>query len=199
MDNDKKKVIIDACTIIYFYDFDSINGLKNLVTYLKLLNYEPYICEYVLNNELCDDNIKNFCKTEFKVLYFENFLYKDCKKQIYYRNFLDLYDDFFDCGTQNKQKVSNIDSSSIFNRCPGSNFGDIHTILVADEYNMDILLSDDIDLPIYKELIKRKISLDFDIVCLNSFDLIKLADNTGSTNIDTSTSIKNFIISSRKK
>lgn len=176
---EKKEVIVDTC----FLQKISSEGEypENIEKVLEELEFTPVVHPYIAEHELK----LHSC--------FERMMADQCIRVIPYREFLDSeyaeksYEAYFEMLYEDLRKF--LDTANSFKRIPKlqlyegqtiynthkreSSMGDVHMILMAAYMKLPIVLTEDSDIELLRDIASRRMSLgDFSLQIYNGLDLV---------------------------
>ena len=132
------QVLIDN-SFIEKFKYNNYGGLDDMFIFLKILNMEPMIIKYILDNELLFNAPKYKLENKkINVIDLKNVFNTDEKIKRFKENFIDLYNGLCDkCELIGKAvgRINIEDEKDIFNiyHKQGSSVGDVYMALLAHE------------------------------------------------------------------
>lgn len=174
------EVIVDTC----FLQKVSSEGkeIDNIKKVLAELGYIPVVHPYIYKHEL---SLHSYFKSlidegYIRVIEYNEFQ-KDASDKQSYEDYYDvIYEDMRLAlealgGPKRVEKLSLHKGQTIYNtHKQGSSMGDVHMILMASYLQMPILLTEDSDINLLRDIANRRMRLgQFSLRILNSVELIK--------------------------
>ncbi len=177
----KQEVIVDTC----FLQKITADGkyLENVKRVLDELEFIPVVNKYVAEQEL---NLKRYMdelvKTGYiRVVEYDEYIKDDTDRIIYVDYFEKLYDEmkgFLEAkgGPKQMPPFSTPKDQSVFTaHISGSSMGDIHMILMATYMRLPIILTEDSDIELLRDLTKRRLSMStYQLQIFDAVDLVKM-------------------------
>lgn len=156
------KVFLDASFINRFEKIDRIkgNGILNLLTILKEIDYEPCVVRYIYDEEILSSTIKKEIDGKVEIID-PDFIGDDFAKERNKSYIIDLYEKF--CETSeliNGKPINKIDlrkESNVFHphHLAKSSYGDVLMIVLSYQYNIPIIFAEDKDFDLLNDISKE--------------------------------------------
>ena len=184
------QVLIDN-SFIEKFKYNNYGGLDDMFIFLKILNMEPMIIKYILDNELLFNAPKYKLENKkINVIDLKNVFNTDEKIKRFKENFIDLYNGLCDkCELIGKAvgRINIEDEKDIFNiyHKQGSSVGDVYMALLAHEIKIPIILTNDSDFYTLESFFNEMLSIGNDMITL--IDADKLVEMVRESNDKTFT------------
>ena len=176
----KTEVIVDTC----FLQKLSSEGkrIDNIKRVLDELEYIPVVHPYIFQHELSlHSYFKRLVEEGYlRVIQYNEFLKDASDKQSYEAYYETLYEDMRLAlkalgGSKQIEKLSLHKGQTIYSmHKQGGSMGDVHMILMASYLRMPILLTEDSDIELLRDIAKRRMQLgQYSLQILNAVQLIE--------------------------
>ncbi len=176
----KTEVIVDTC----FLQKVSSEGkeIDNIKKILAELEYIPVVHPYIYEHELSlHSYFQRLVKEGYmRVIEYNEFQKDETDKQFYEAYYEELYEDMRLAlealgGPKQIKKLSLHKGQTIYNmHKQGSSMGDVHMILMAAYLQMPILLTEDSDIELLRDIAKRRMQLgQYSLQIFNGIQLIE--------------------------
>lgn len=176
----KTEVIVDTC----FLQKISSEGrsIGNIKRVLDELDYTPVVHPYVYEHELklFSYFTKLAAEGYIRVISYDTFLKDEIDKEFYEEYYDVLYEDMRSAldAVNSRKHIEELcfkNGQTIFNtHKQGSSMGDVHMILMASYMKLPILLTEDSDIELLRDMAKRRMNLgQYSLQILNGVELIE--------------------------
>ena len=185
----KTEVIVDTCFLQKLSSEGKVTD--NIKKVLDELDYIPVVHPYIFEHELSLHSyfIRLVNEGYIRVIRYGEFQKDASDKQSYEAYYDMLYEDMRLAlealgGSKQIEKLSLHKGQTIYNtHKQGSSMGDVHMILMASYLRMPILLTEDSDIELLRDIAKRRMRLgQYSLQILNGVQLIeKIAQKRNSS------------------
>lgn len=182
----KQKAIVDTCFLLKIADHGQ--HPDNIKKLLDNTNYIPVAHRYVVDHEF---RVNSFLNTLIEEQYittieYDTFLDDKFSRDLYETSFFIIYNEMRDymqrCGGSKQMPELNLPNGKTIytHHLSKSSMGDVHMILMASFMRLPVFLSEDKDIDILKDIVKRRLNIStYELKIYNTFDLLKqVAKNT---------------------
>ncbi len=185
----KTEVIVDTCFLQKLSSEGKV--IDNIKKVLAELNYIPVVHPYIYEHELSLHSyfVRLVEEGYIRVIQYNEFQKDASDKQSYEAYYDVLYEDMrlaleASGGPKQIEKLSLHKGQTIYNmHKQGSSMGDVHMILMASYLQMPILLTEDSDIELLRDIARKRMRLgQYSLQILNGVQLIeKIAQKQNST------------------
>ncbi len=177
---EKQEVIIDTCFLQKITVDGSYPG--NVKRVLDELGFIPVVNKYVAEQEL---SLKSYMDQLVKARYirvveYDEYINDEVDRIIYEEYFEKLYNEmkgYLEAKGGPKQMPPLVipkDQSIFTKHISGSSMGDIHMILMAAYMRLPIILTEDSDIELLRDMVKRRLSMStYQLEIFDAVDLVK--------------------------
>lgn len=175
-----REVIVDSCFLNKISnDTKDIDNLRRVLDGAKIIPMvHPYVAEYEL--ALYSEYKKLIDEGYIQIIKYEQMFTKEFIKSMYEGYFDTLYTELrdkleLDQKAKAQKMYDSLEDVDIYNaHKEGSSLADVHMILAAYYMKLPIILTEDSDLSILKDIASRRLKFNGQLLCIyDALDIIK--------------------------